>query len=93
MLVTGLDAVWTVQAFSVAPRHRGSNVAMVSLTVWVVLHLPATLLAGFLWGIRGAGSIGATGLGPQVWLTLGALGLAETFALVGGLALVLGRRR
>jgi hypothetical protein len=84
-LFTALDLIWAVQALGEGPKQEGSNVAMVSLIVWVVLHLPAAALASFLFKIAGALPPGQTpGIG--ILATLGVFGLAQTFLIVFGLA-------
>jgi hypothetical protein len=86
------DLLWTLQAMTCVPRHAGSNVAMVSLALWVLFHLPATLLASLVF--YAAGTLNGPVSSLPVWTlaTLGALGLAQTFALAYGLALWRGRR-
>jgi hypothetical protein len=81
-LCTALDSIWAVQAMGSVPRHVGSNVAMVSLAVWVVLHLPAALLASL--ALDAAGALKGPVSSLPLWslAVMGALGLAQTFALV-----------
>jgi|GEM_PF-6228611 len=76
------DLFWFLQALGAAPRHAGSNVAMVSLVVWVVLHLPAALLVGGL--VAAAGSLTGSVQALPLWsiVVLGALGFSQTFAAV-----------
>jgi hypothetical protein len=79
LLAASLDAAWAVQAFSSVPRHPGSNVQLVSLIVWVVLHLPAAALASA--GLKFFGLLRDTD-GAVSPVALGALalaGVAETF--------------
>ncbi|HTA16783.1 MAG TPA: hypothetical protein VK786_03465 [bacterium] len=90
--LTLLDCIWAVQALGSVPSHRGSNVTMVSLVVWVVLHLPAVVLSGG--PLYAAGALKGPVTGLPVWslVLLGALGLLQTFALVYGLSALAWRR-
>jgi hypothetical protein len=81
-LVTALDFVWAAQAMGSVPRHAGSNVAMVSLVLWVVLHLPAAALASFVFYAVGALKGPAGSLPGWSFVLLAALGLGQTFSLV-----------
>ncbi|HTB22466.1 MAG TPA: hypothetical protein VK914_07155 [bacterium] len=81
------DLLWTVQALSRVPRHAGSNVSMVSLVLWVLFHLPATLLASLVFYAAGSLQGPVSSLPAWCLAALGLLGLAQTFALAYGLAL------
>jgi hypothetical protein len=86
VLILALDAVWAAQAFSVSPTRAGSNVALVSLMVWTVLHLPAAILGGLLLRPFGVLDHGASGLPGWALLLTALLGLLQSFGLAYGLA-------
>ena len=92
-MATVLDSIWAVQAMGSVPRHVGSNVAMVSLALWVVLHLPAALLASLALHVAGAAKGPVSSLPIWSLALMGSLGLCQTFALVFGLATAAERRR
>ncbi len=74
-----LDSCWALQALRAVPRHTGSTVDLVSLGLWVALHLPAAFLAGLL--LR---TSPGPGLPPWMPPVLGGLGVLETFLLAYG---------
>jgi len=91
LIFCALDLAWAFQALGSAPHRAGSNVAMVSFTVWVVTHLPAAILASLLF--KAAGTLDGPAGTPPLWTygVMGALGLCQTFTLAFGLAVWLRR--
>jgi hypothetical protein len=86
LLILALDAVWAAQAFSAVPVNGGSNVALVSLVVWAVAHLPAGILGGLLlrpFGVLGHGAAGLPGWSLGL---MAGLGLLQAFGFAYGLA-------
>ena len=81
LALTAFDGVWAIQAISVTRVHAVSNVELLSLILWCYAHLPAALLASAL--LKPLGWLPADPrLMPVAALgVLGALGLAQTFAL------------
>ena len=93
LLLTALDLAWAAQALSAVPRHQGSIVAMLSLTLWVTLHLPSAVLASLLMKLAGALEQGPEGLPLWTFWMMAAFGLAQTFALSYAAAAWLRKRR
>jgi hypothetical protein len=93
LLCTALDLGWVLQAMAATPRHGGSNVALVSLVVWVVAHLPAAILASGLLKLGGALDGPSLALPAWSYVVLGALGLLQTFGLAWGFSSWLRRAR
>jgi hypothetical protein len=86
LVASALDLLWAVQALGQVPRHASSTVSVLSLTLWMTAHLPAAVLAGGLLKLCGLAQTGAgQSTLPAYGITAG-LGLAQTFALVFGLA-------
>lgn len=86
LLILGLDAIWTLHAFSAVPRNAGSNVALVSLIVWSTAHLPAAILGGLLLRPFGVLDHGAQNLPAWSLLFMAGLGLLQAAAMAWGLA-------
>jgi hypothetical protein len=84
LAILALDAVWAVQAFGVSPTRAGSNVALVSLMVWTVLHLPAAILGGLVLKPFGVLDHGAAELPAWAILLTAGLGLLQAFGMAYG---------
>lgn len=85
LLITAFDGAWAIQALSVTRVDAVSNVELVSVIIWSFVHLPAALLCSAI--LKPLGWMPADPrLMPEAAMgVLGALGLAQTFALTYGM--------
>jgi len=85
LLATVFDGAWAVQALSVTRVDAVSNVELVSLIIWCFFHLPAALVCSAVLKPMGWLPADPHQMPDAALLLFGAMGLAQTFALVFGL--------